>query len=77
MNTRQCGKCGACWIDGQLHWATGKPAKEEDLAGLVCIAFGDEQCINPQRENTSGDSWAKRMASLELLELEQQVKGND
>ena len=60
MNCKQCGKCGAKWIDGQLYWATGQPGKEEDLAGLVCNALGDEQCINPKRGSTTGDSWQKR-----------------
>ncbi len=60
MNCKQCGKCGAKWIDGQLYWSTGALAKEEDLAGLVCNNFGDEQCINPKKGDDSGDSWAKR-----------------
>lgn len=60
MNCKQCGKCGAKWIDGQLYWATGKPGKEEDLAGLVCNTLGGEQCINPKHGNTTGDSWQKR-----------------
>ena len=60
MNCKQCGKCGAKWIDGQLYWATGKPGKEEDLAGLVCNNLGDDQCINPKRSNTTGDTWEKR-----------------
>ena len=60
MNCKQCGKCGAKWIDGQLYWATGAAGKEEDLAGLVCNNFGDDQCINPKRGDVSGDTWAKR-----------------
>ena len=57
-------------MDGQLFWATGAKAKEADLAGLVCNKLGDSQCINPQRHNTSGDTWAKRLAELERLEKE-------
>ena len=60
MNCKQCGKCGAKWIDGQLYWATGKPGKEEDLAGLVCNKLGNEECINPKRGDISGDTWEKR-----------------
>ena len=60
METKTCAKCGACWIGGQLFWATGAKAKEEDLAGLVCNNLGDEQCINPKRGDDSGDTWAKR-----------------
>ena len=66
MNCKQCGKCGAKWMrlsedgDWQLYWATGKPGKEEDLAGLVCNNLGDGQCINPKRGNTTGDTWEKR-----------------
>lgn len=60
MNCKQCGKCGAKWIDGQLYWATGAKGKEEDLAGLVCNNLGDDQCINPKRGDVSGDTWEKR-----------------
>lgn len=65
MNCKQCGKCGAKWLqseDGtwQLYWSTGAMAKEEDLAGLVCNNLGDEQCINPKKGDSSGDSWSKR-----------------
>lgn len=67
MNTRTCGKCGATWIDGQLYWATGKKAKEEDLAGLVCNSLGDENCINPKLGNETGTTWAKRLEAMEDL----------
>ena len=60
MNCKQCGKCGAKWLDGQLYWATGKVGKEEDLAGLVCNNLGDDQCINPKRGDVTGDNWKKR-----------------
>ena len=60
METKTCKKCGACWIAGQLYWATGQKGKDEDLAGLVCNKLGDENCINPKRGDTSGDSWEKR-----------------
>jgi hypothetical protein len=71
MNTSKCVKCGACWIDGQLHWSTGKPADEKDLAGLVCQSLGDENCINPSRDDTTGDTWQKRNARMDILEIEQ------
>lgn len=60
MNCKQCNKCGAKWLDGQLYWATGAKGKDEDLAGLVCNKLGDAQCINPERGNTTGDSWETR-----------------
>ena len=65
MKCKQCGKCGAKWIshDGenfQLYWATGAKGKEEDLAGLVCNNYGDEQCINPKNGDETGDTWQKR-----------------
>ena len=60
MNCKQCGKCGAKWIGGQLYWATGVAGKEEDLAGLVCNNLGDDQCINPKRGDKTGDTWEKR-----------------
>ena len=65
MNCKQCGKCGAKWIDGQLFWSTGKPGRDEDLAGLVCDRWGGDQCINPVRGTEhGGDTWAKRSDSL-------------
>lgn len=60
MNCKQCGKCGAKWINGQLYWSTGAVAKEEDLAGLVCNNYGDAQCINPKKGDETGDTWEKR-----------------
>ena len=66
MNCKQCGKCGAKWLqhteggEYQLYWATGAKGKEEDLAGLVCNNLGDDQCINPKRGDVSGDTWEKR-----------------
>lgn len=68
MESRKCGKCGATWIDGQFFYATGAKGDEADLAGLVCNNLGDEQCINPQRGNESGTTWAKRLGELERLE---------
>ena len=68
MESRKCGKCGATWINGQLYWSTGNKGKEADLAGLVCNKLGDDQCINPQRGNESGVTWAKRLEELERLE---------
>ena len=48
MDSKECPKCGATWIDGEHYWSgTGKKGSELDLAGLVCNAFGDETCINP------------------------------
>ena len=67
---RSCPKCGARWIDGQLYWATGKPGKEEDLAGLVCNKLGDATCINDKRGNTSGDTWEARLAHLDAVSSE-------
>ncbi len=73
MNCKQCRKCGAKWIDGQLFWSTGKAGKEEDLAGLVCNTLGDENCINPLKGSTLGDSWAQREreAAAKLKEWEE------
>ena len=60
LTTRTCGKCGATWINGQLYWATGKPGKDVDLAGLVCNKLGDDRCINPCRGQEGGDTWEAR-----------------
>ncbi|NBV28306.1 hypothetical protein EBS02_04700, partial [bacterium] len=61
MNTKICPKCGAKWIENQLYWATGKPGKEEDLAGLVCNKVKDPECINPKLGDETGQTWEKRL----------------
>ena len=69
METKVCNKCNAQWINGQLYWRTGKQGKEEDLAGLVCDQWGDEQCINEMRGTKhNGQTWEKRAAFLEGLD---------
>ena len=70
MDTKSCPKCGATWIGGQLFWATGKPAKEEDLAGLVCNNLGDDTCINSKRGDISGQTWGARASQIETLSQE-------
>lgn len=62
---KSCPRCGARWMNGQLYWATGKPGKEEDLAGLVCNMVNDPVCINKMKGNDTGDTWAKRATFLE------------
>ena len=64
MERRECGKCGAIWINGQHMWATGALGNEDDLAGLVCNKLADDQCINPCRGSDSGDSWARRFGDI-------------
>jgi hypothetical protein len=65
MNCKKCEKCGARWVDDQLFWATGRPGRDEDLAGLVCDRFGDDRCINPCRGTEhDGDTWAKRLRTF-------------
>lgn len=72
----ECPKCGARWLDGQLYWATGVRAKEEDLAGLVCNTVNSPECINPKKGVEGGDTWAKREMYLSNLEkvAEQRMK---
>ena len=66
MNLKVCSKCGASFVDGKLFWRTGKEGKKEDLAGLVCDKYGDEQCINELKGTEhSGDTWEKRAAFIE------------
>ena len=65
MDSKSCPKCGARWLEGQLYWATGKPGNEEDLAGLVCLHYGDDRCINPKKNVETGDSWEKRRKFLD------------
>ena len=77
MDTKTCSKCGACWIGGQLFWATGKAGKEEDLAGLVCNNYGDDQCINPMKGDTTGDTWVKRDEFAQKQQAEWEARNND
>ena len=65
MDTKQCPKCGAKWINGQLYWSTGKPASELDLAGLVCNKFSDDQCINSLKGEEGGITWEKRLEQMQ------------
>ena len=65
MNTKICPKCGAKWMGDQLYWATGKPGKEEDLAGLVCNKVKDSQCINPKLGDETGQTWEKRLKQMD------------
>jgi hypothetical protein len=69
-SARTCKKCGARWLGDQLYWATGKKGDPKDLAGLVCRPFGDDQCINPQREVEGGDTWQKRFNMMKALQSE-------
>ena len=68
MNLKVCGKCGARFMNGTLYWATGKEGKKEDLAGLVCDKYGNEECINEVKgTDHNGDTWEKRAAFIEGL----------
>jgi hypothetical protein len=70
MNTKTCPKCGAFFINGQHYWTgTSKEGDPHDLAGLVCNKYGDNTCINPCKGSTSGDTWEKRLSSLEDGEI--------
>ena len=65
MDNKQCPKCGAKWINGQLYWSTGKEASELDLAGLVCNKLGDEQCINSLKGSDGGITWEQRVEQMQ------------
>ena len=71
MDNKQCPKCGAKWIEGQLYWSTGKEASELDLAGLVCNSLADDTCINSLRGQEGGNTWEERINQIEkdLLEF--------
>jgi len=72
--SRTCTKCGARFLGGRLYWATGKRGDPRDLAGLVCQPYGDASCINPQRDATGGDTWAKRLDFLNAFGSEFDMK---
>jgi hypothetical protein len=66
METKECPKCGATWIDGEHYWSgTGNKGNELDLAGLVCNKLGDETCINPCKGLDGGVTWEERRSSLD------------
>ena len=68
LNVKECGKCGATWIDGRHVWrGTGNSydTSELDLAGLVCNNHGDETCINPCVGMEGGVTWQKRLSQLD------------
>lgn len=61
-----CKKCGATFLNGTLYWSgTGKQGNPVDLASLVCQPYGDDNCINPERNTQGGDTWAKRTKFIE------------
>tara|TARA_R100000030_G_scaffold91178_1_gene76149 strand:+ start:407 stop:697 length:291 start_codon:yes stop_codon:yes gene_type:complete len=68
LERKECGKCGATWINGQHVWrgtgATGD-SSELDLAGLVCNNYGDDQCINPMKGTTGGQTWEYRAGYID------------
>lgn len=68
--TKTCPKCGARFLEGRLYWATGKPGDPRDLAGLVCQNWGDATCINPMREDKTGDTWQKRFEFMNVMASE-------
>ena len=78
---KACNKCGARWMDGQLYWSTGAPAKELDLAGLVCNNLREDdpdagECINPCRGQEGGDTWEYRRGYADGLMAEYQRANN-
>ena len=68
MSRKECPKCGATWINGEHRWSgTGVKGNELDLAGLVCNRLADNQCINPMKGSTGGDTWDKRIEDLDTF----------
>ena len=64
-------------MDGKLYWSTGAPAKELDLAGLVCNNLREDdpdafECINPVRGQEGGDTWEYRRGYADGLMAEYQ-----
>jgi len=69
IERKECPKCGAVWFNGQHIWTgTGKKGNELDLAGLVCNSVDDDNCINPKKGMSGGDTWEKRLEFLEKAE---------
>ena len=67
MKIKICPKCKAKWIGGQFFWSTGKMGCPHDLAGLVCNEADSDDCINPCKGSTSGQTWEQRQYYLDRL----------
>ena len=68
LERKECPKCVAVWLNGQLRWSTGAVGNDLDLAGLVCNQVEDGQgCINELRGTNGGDTWEKRAEKIEQL----------
>ena len=65
MKRDECPKCGAIWLNNRHIWATGNKGDELDLAGLVCNRTNSPDCINPKKGLEGGDTFEKRMATIE------------
>tara|TARA_B100000676_G_scaffold264914_1_gene277548 strand:- start:2215 stop:2511 length:297 start_codon:yes stop_codon:yes gene_type:complete len=68
LERKECAKCGATWINGKHIWrGTGASgdSSELDLAGLVCNNYGDDQCINPMKGKTGGETWEYRAGYID------------
>ena len=68
LERKECGKCGAIWINGKHRWrGTGNTSdnSELDLAGLVCNKYGNEECINPMKGNDGGQTWEYRRGMID------------
>ena len=71
MKRVECPRCGAVWLNNRHVWKTGGKGDELDLAGLVCNVADTDDCINPKKGQTGGDTWDRRMEAVqELMEAE-------
>ena len=69
---KECSKCSARWLEGQLYWADGKMGCPHDLAGLVCNLPDLKEegiCINPCKGSTSGMTWQHRNIMLDYWDI--------
>ena len=68
LERKECEKCGATWINGKHVWrGTGgsSDSSELDLAGLVCNKYGNDQCINPKKGESGGQTWEYRAGYID------------
>ena len=76
LERKECPKCGAVWLNGQLRWATGQVGNSLDLAGLVCNQVDKEAgCINELKGSAGGDTWEKRAQTIQRLLAEAELDG--
>ena len=67
MNIKDLSKMQSKVDRWAIFWSTGKMGCPHDLAGLVCNEADSDDCINPCKGSTSGQTWEQRQYYLDRL----------